>query len=349
MIAVLNRQIVGAIAACLLVLGSCSRSEESTGGAAGADRFEVERLVDGLDGPTQLVVDDDRWLIAQLDGGEDAGQGQVLAIDPAKLGSAVDRPVVVVDELDKPTGLANAGGFLWVMERDQLRQFAVGSPLGDGVVVAALGASNGRSNGTITALDGRLLFNSSGGISDGVVDPGSGIIWSLSLRNAGQGFSQYASGFKHAYDRVELPDGTLLTTEISDGRLDGELAADALMVVEQGADHGWPGCVPRIGTTQRRVVDEFGGRCDDLPRIIATFDVGATPTSVETVPWDPSLVAVALWGTGEVVLITLGSGETVASIDFGRPQDLVADGDRLLVVDHERGAIYALNPASSTP
>lgn len=336
---------------CALVLAGCSSTPEPAQIEASSDDFDLELVVDGLVGPTQLFVDDQGWLIAQLNGGEDEGRGQVLAIDPDDLVA----PIVVVDDLDKPTGVARIDGAVLVMEADRLRRFVPGGS--DFEVVAGPLPNNGRSQGTLTVLGDRVLFNTSGridgGLIDGsvvdggVVDPESGRIRSVAPDGE---IEPYAQGFKHAYDRVALADGMLLTTEISDGRLDGEPAADALMVVEPGQDHGWPHCVPDVATTVRRAVAEFdgllpeGADCDDLPRIITTFDVGATPTSVETVPWDSSLVAVALWGTGEVVLISVESGETVASIAIGRPQDLVADGDRLLVVDHDSGAIYSITP-----
>lgn len=327
----------GAIVASAALLAGCSSSDV----VGESDDYAVEVLVDGLVGPTQLFVDGQGWLIAQLNGGENEGEGQVLAIDPDNLGAST----VIVDGLDKPTGVARANGVVWVMEAERLRR--------DGEIVAEQLPNNGRSQGALTLLDDRVLFNTSGRIAGGTVDPESGRVWAVEVGENGAPAGEiepFAEGFKHGYDRVELADGTLLVTEISDGRLDGEPAADALMVLLPGQDHGWPHCVPAVGTTQRRTVVEFerlagdADDCDALPRIITTFEVGATPTSVETVPWDPSVVAVALWGTGQVVLVSVESGETVASIDFDRPQDLVADGDRLLVVDHERGHISSVRP-----
>ncbi len=86
--------------------------------------------------------------------------------------------------------------------------------------------------------------------------------------------------------------------------------------------------------------------------ILAVFDVGATPTSVSVVPWDSGLVAVALWNSAEVVTVALDTGEVTPLVSSGqlavegggapRPQHLVADGDRLLLIDHDEGRIYSL-------
>ncbi len=80
------------------------------------DGFAVTELIDGLSQPTQIVIDSDDVLIAQLNGGEDDGTGQVLRI-------SLDDPTqreVLFDDLLKPTGLALLDDELWVMEERTL-------------------------------------------------------------------------------------------------------------------------------------------------------------------------------------------------------------------------------------
>ncbi len=302
------------------------------------DGFEVVEVVTGLDGPTQVVVTEDGDLVvAQLAGGERDGTGQVLRIaadDPTE-------PTVLVDGLLVPTGVAVVGDELWVMEQRTLTRGPLGAD--DRVVVAEELPYNGRSNGTLTVLaDGSVLFNTSGSERGGGVVEDSGRLWTVT---AGGDPVELASGFKHAYAHVVDDDGTLWATEVGDGRFDGEPPADEVVAVEAGVDHGWPRCVG-----DNRPVAEYGvteADCADVPRSHAVFEPGATPTSVAVAPWDPDTLLVALWTRGEVVAVPMAPGDAphageVFLTGIDHPQHLVADGDRLLVVDHGGGRILAV-------
>ncbi len=301
----------------------------------------TEVVAEGLSGPTQLAVGPDgQWFVAQLAGGENDGQGQVIAI-----GSDGNRRTVI-DGLDKPTGVAVFADELWVMERDRLTR----GPL-DGTtraVVAEDLANNGRSEGSLSVIDDRLLFDTSGSIAvppdmHGTPQTASGMLWSVD--GAGR-ISPVAGGFKHAYAQTIDTSGRLWTTEVADGSYDGVPAVDEVVLVTEGGDHGWPHCVDN-----HRVVDEFGGTddaCAQTPSSQALFPLGATPTSIVVAPWDPGQLVVALWGSGTVV--TLSATPSSAPVDvallsdvIARPQHLAVEGDAILVTDHEAGQVVRLS------
>lgn len=351
--------IVAAVIA--LIASGCIADSVGPEGAAGTWADEV--VANGLDGPTQLfVADDGTWWLAQLAGGENDSDGQILRFEANDL----DRqPVVAVSGLDKPTGVAVFGGELWVMERDRLTRGPLeGTPDGsDRVVVADDLPYNGRSQGTLTVDGDRLLYNTSGRLGDdGRPAADSGALWAVTLA-PGTGKAEInvvADGFKHAYAHVRAGNGLLYTTEINDGRYDGEQADDELVVVVEGVNHGWPQCVG-----DNRLVEEYtaaNGRCPDAPRSIVLFPAGATPTSVVAVPGrgpGSEVLAVALWNTGEVVTVPIGENDAQAAANDGdfiasaysivyrgaaRPQHLTVDGDRLLLTDFEAGTINVLDP-----
>jgi glucose/arabinose dehydrogenase len=299
-------------------------------------------LVTGLDSPTQLAVHEDMWFVAVLAGAENDQTGQILSIDPA---NPKQQPMVVIDGLDKPTGVAVFADELWVMERRRLTR----GPL-DGtsrVVVADDMAFNGRSEGTLTVDGDTLLFNTSGtrralaGLT-GTPQTASGVLWSVDAEGS---IEAVASGFKHAYAQTRTADGTLWTTELADGSYDGEPAVDEIVPVMPGIDHGWPACVG-----DNRVVQEFGGSpetCGVLPGSLAVFEFGATPTSIVVSPWNSELLYVSVWNRGEVVSVSTEQGATpnrmaVAFAGVDRPQHLVAEPDRLLLVDFGGGQILEL-------
>ncbi len=335
-----------AVSALLTVVISCAPDDS---GQVATDQWTATVLHDGLDGPTQLAVGPDgAWFVAQLAGGENDGDGQVVRLDPGDpAGSAQGDRIVVLDGLDKPTGVAVFAGDLWLMERDRLiRSELDGSQRR--TVVDEL-AFNGRSEGSLTVDGDRLLFTTSGRLStrtDRPVDPkeSSGVLWSI---DADEQVEPVAWGFKHAYSQVRSADGTLWTTEIADGQYDGQAAVDELVAVGGLVDHGWPRCVG-----DNRAVDEFGGSaqvCDGVPRPHALFEIGATPTSVAVPPWDPTTLVVALWVSGDVVVVStdpelIGAQPVVVFDGADHPQDLVADGERLLLVDHGAGEIIELAP-----
>ena len=63
--------------------------------------FQVTELRSGLVGPSQISPGPDgQLLVAQLNGGEGDGTGQVLLLDP----DSDAEPTVLFDGLQKPTG-----------------------------------------------------------------------------------------------------------------------------------------------------------------------------------------------------------------------------------------------------
>jgi glucose/arabinose dehydrogenase len=350
--------------------GSDGEGGGSAGGAAASlevpEGFVVEELVDGLEGPTQLqVLDDGRYLVAQLAGDEGEPEGQVLRIAPD-----TGEREVLFDGLVTPTGVAVVGEDVWVMEQRRLSVGALPSSSSSSVsspgelrVVLDDLPYNGRSEGTLTPLaDGRLLYHTSGSITSGRASDGSGAVWVLDAAAVADGEApdpqQVAVGFKNAYARTVGPDGTLWQSEVTDGSFDGEQAPDELVAVPAGAlegtatpvaDGGWPRCIG-----DRQPVEQFEGTsaaCASSLGAHALFPAGATPTSVVVSPWNDDELLVALWNRGEIVAVpTAGSTDGPVEVatwatGIDQPQHLVTDGDRLLVVDHEGGTVLAVTRA----
>lgn len=320
--------------------GSPTTADVDVPGAEVADGFAVGEVVTGLTRPTQIAFDDEgRLLVAQLAGGEDAGAGQVVRIDP----DAPGEPEVVADGLLTPTGVTVADGTIWVME-----QRSLGRIDDDGSIEVVLDQLpfNGRSEGTLTtAPDGSVLFNTSGSISGSAPTPGSGALWSLA---PGAGAPDVvATGLKNGYARTFDAEGRLWSVEMSDGSFDGEPAPDEVMLVEPGMDFAWPRCIG-----DRRPVAQYGGsddECAGSPPSLALFEPGATPTSIAVAPWDPDLLVVALWNRGQVVSVSTVDHESAGPVEptvllsgIEHPQHLLVDGDRLLLSDHDGGRVLSI-------
>ena len=342
--------VAAGLVALALLASACAGGSDGAAPVAGVSApagFEVVEVLGGLDGPTQLTrLPDGRLLVAELNGGEKDGDGRIVAIDPGGIDPEAGGPAggveVLFDGLLTPTGVAVVGDEIWVMEQRTLSR----GPIDGGTLSTVLDRLpfNGRSETTLTPTgDGTLLYATTGSLGpDGRPDPDSGILWE---HEPGVGSSPVSAGFKNAYAHTIDGEGRLWVTELSDGRFDGERAPDELVEVVPGVDHGWPRCVG-----DRVPVAEFGAGSADCaggPPSQALFAPGATPTSVAISPWEPDTLLVALWVEQRVVAVpTAASGRPHQPVDVVtgdlRPQHLLVDGDRLLIVDFDGGRILAL-------
>jgi glucose/arabinose dehydrogenase len=250
--------------------------------------------------------------VAQLNGGENAGTGQVIVID-----SAGAKPQVILDNLMKPTGLAWFNDALYVVaHRDVLKFTVVNGKLGAPQVLTRDLPFNGRSLGHIKAgpspdpltgdSESRLYFSSSGGVAGA-----SGFIYSMKLDGSDQRI--VASGLKNAYAFAwSLADGMMYSTEIGDALVNPP--PEEINVIQRDADYGWPAC----SATQT---------CAGVDNPIATFPAHSTPTGIAW--WEGSLI-VALFGPADphVARIALDAqGNAAAPADFirgmGNPIDVI--------------------------
>lgn len=345
----------------LLLLLGCSGAAEPTPTTAVSptplsllDGYTATLLLDNLQGPTQMIVGPDgRLWLAQLAGAESAGSGQVMAIDMA-MGMATGAREVLVDRLQKPTGIAVLDGALWIATETELLRApldAEGRPETVETVLTEL-PNNGRSNGTLTITpDGTLLYETSGRRSGNSAAAGSGVLWELDPADP-QNPTPLATGLKNAYAHVYDENGRLWITEIGDGRVEGDDFAgqppDELNLVTPGADFGWPQCFGEQQPARNR--DGTPELCAQTRAPVALFDPQSTPTSIAASPWAADTLLVALWLQQQVVQVRVTpDGDNAAGVvepfitGFQNPQHLLVlpDGG-LLVSDFGRGVVYRI-------
>ncbi len=302
------------------------------------DGYRAETVVTGLRGPTQMTFGrDERLYVVQLAGGENAGTGQVMAVD-----MTTGAQEVLLRNLFKPTGLAVTETDLWVLAGNRLLRAPLPETgVGDLETVLRDLPNNGRSLGTLTLTpDGKLLFETSGALTRSGPQPGSGILWQLDPADP-ENPERLATGLKGAYAHTFDVDGTLYTTELGDDPMDGSPPPDELNVITPGADYGWPWCYGR-----RLPAEDIGGTaadCAETQAPLALFARGATPTSVAVSPFDPGKLLVALWVPSQVVQVDAQTGEVtpfMTGVTF--PQHLLVDGEALLISSFASGTVYRI-------
>lgn len=309
--------------------------------------FTAELVADGLHGPMQMIAGPDgRLWVAQLNGDENAGVGQVLSINPNTGGRRVQ-----LEDLYKPTGIAAHSGLLWIASGRDLLAAPIGADASVGPPDPVALSFNGRSNGTLTVTPhGEIIYTTRGDRVENAAAPGSATLWALTPQDPANP-RVLATGLNHAYGHTVDAQGRIWTTEVGDDESMGDgNSPDELNLVIPGADFGWPQCVGK-----REPAARYGGtleRCAQTRAPVAIFTPGATPTSVAIAPWDETVLLVALWGQGEVVQVKLtadgdnANGEVSPFLTGLRnPQHLLAwrDGS-LLVSDFASGAIYRITP-----
>jgi glucose/arabinose dehydrogenase len=279
--------------------------------------------------PTQFLVEGNYLWLAQLNGGENENQGQVLRLDLSS-----GQQTVIVEGLDKPTGIALLNGMLWIATRDELLRMNPDQPDSLVMVLTSL-PHNGRSNGTLTVTpDGRLLYETSGNGND----PASGRLWQYDPQTNEQ--HELAQGLKNGYAHVFDGNGRLWITEIGDGSLDGVTFTDELNLVIEGADFGWPHCYGR----------ELGGTdCTGVRPAVAVFPDHSTPTGIAVSPFAENALLVALWMTGKVVEIPISLVDSNAVGEYRpfisqmqNPQHLIVHDGALWVSEFGTGKIWVV-------
>jgi glucose/arabinose dehydrogenase len=315
----MKRLLLGAAVLALLV--GCSNSKSP------------EVMVDGLNGPTQFVLlDDGRLLVAQLNGEEDSQTGQVLVVDPT-----TQTKTVLLSGLDKPTGVINHQGAIWVMVKQGLVRAAWDGKETVGQIETVLKdlPYNGRSEGTLTILgDERIAYETSGNDEIGDVLAGSGRLWAYDTGTKQS--TAIAVGLKNAYAHVLLPDGRLAVTEIGDNIVDAPLEEINLVdLTVKEPSYGWPDCpAPKV--------------CPEVVSPLVTFPAKATPAGITLSP-DGLTLYVTLLTTGQLVAVPVeGGSQRVVTKDLALPLHAVTDNEgNILVGEHGAGRIVVAVRATS--
>ncbi|WP_420631437.1 PQQ-dependent sugar dehydrogenase [Candidatus Leptofilum sp.] len=293
---------------------------------------------------------DGRLWVAQILAGENDAAGQVVAVDLAS-----NSQEVLLEGLNKPTGIAVLDGVLWIAMEDQLLRANLDDQLKPQTpeIVLTDMPNNGRSNGTLTITpNNQLLYETSGRRSGNRASEGSGILWQLNPAQPNKP-TVLATGLKNAYAHVFDGNGRLWITEVGDGTVTGEnfegQPPEELNLVAPGGDYGWAQCfgnqepaLNRDGTTEI---------CVETEPPVALFPPQATPTSIAVAPWDDSVLLVALWLRGKVTAVQIevdADGRFVGTTSIfltgiQNPQHLLPTPDgALLISDYRTGTIYRI-------
>ena len=277
--------------------------------------------------PDPLTQGPRRLYVTQLNGAENAGTGQILA-----LAGPNATPVVIASNLQKPTGLAWLNNSLYVVAYRSLLRLTDSDADGTLDHTETLVTDvpfNGRSLGQVDAgPDGRLYFESTGGSP-----ANSGYLYSIKPDGTDQRI--IARGLKNVYAYAFSPSGELYMTEIGDALLNPPREEINRWVAD--ADYGWDRCPAELQTQDPSIA-----ACKDVPKPLATFPPHASPTGLA---WFADGLLVANWGPIEPQVRWLNphTGEVkpfVSGLQY--PMDVLPLDDKSVLVLDFAGTLYQI-------
>ena len=324
--------------------------------------YAVSVVAAGLGGPRFMAFDDAGNLLV---GAADDGVVYRLPFDNGQFG---EREVLIAG-LQQPTSVAlftaDDGPYLYVGEIHQVSRFAydpVGSVGAQEVVVPDLPTGGHRTRTVAFGPDGMLYL--AVGSSCNICLEQEPIRATVSRANPnGSDLQIIATGLRNPVGLAFQPDTDLLWATVNERDNQGnEIPPDLVTIVDEGANYGWPACLPPDATPQEAGVDcsavtppTVGIQAHSAPLGLAFLEGKGVPTEVSG---DLIVAQHGSWNreppaAPKLLLIDFEDGVPVAARDFatgwqdasgarwGRPAGVVVAPDGSLIVsDDENGLLY---------
>jgi len=239
-----------------------------------------------------------------------------------------------------PLGLAWAGDRLYVSAQGALYKLKGHDPV---PVVKNLPFGLHQQDNVVVAPNGRLYFGS-GSTCNACVEKNQRSAAVLSVKPSGRGLRVEASGVRNPYGLAFRPGTSQLFVSVN-GRddLGNDEPAESVLVLQRGADYGWPGCWPDWGTRTLA-----GPDCAGVAKPLAYLEPHSSADGMAF--WRGGLF-VAEWGQyysdahgRRVVRVNPDTGKARSfATGFEHPLALTVDSyGALLVADFGRGIVYRI-------
>jgi glucose/arabinose dehydrogenase len=359
-----TRPRVHAICGSILLLSfGALQAQSSEDWLVAPNGFTVNVFAEGLGTPAGMALGPDQHLYVTL-----SREGKVVRLIDGDLDGRADSSVTVIEDLDRPFGIAWQADGLWVAE--MTRVIRIDAPLDDDagssytVVVDSLPASATMAPALAFDPSGSGFFLSVGSSCNLCRESERHSATIARYDLAGRVIQTWSSGLRSSSGLAFHPEtGELWATEVGRKQLGADLPPDELNAILRSRHYGWPFC---YGARVPDPVYADPVRCDATEAPILTFAAGSTPLGIAF--YDGDRVApdyrgdllVALHGSPDrlappcgVVRVSVVAGRPRAVDNFltgwlaeggqvrGRPvQMLVAPDGALYVSDDHGGRIW---------
>jgi glucose/arabinose dehydrogenase len=327
--------------------------------------YAVSVVGDGLGGPRFMDFDGEDNLIVGA-----ARQGVVYRFTYAD--GRLGEPEVLITGLQQPASVtiftADNGQYLYVGEETQVSRFPYdpAGPIGaQEVIIPNLPAGGHRTRTVAFGPDGMLYL--AVGSSCNICLEQEPIRATVSRANPdGSDLNIFATGMRNPVGLAFQPGTDLLWATVNERDNQGnEIPPDLVTVVEEGADYGWPECIPPDAKPQEAESECFGTtpptigiQAHSAPLGLAFLEGEEIPAAVKG---DLIVAQHGSWNreppaATKLLLIDFEDGAPVAARDFvtgwqdasgerwGRPAGVVVAPDGSLIVsDDENGLLYRIS------
>jgi len=332
--------------------------------------FTIELLATGLNDPRFMAIDPEGNLLVA--GRGDGAIYRYEADDNGTIVPSATPPEPLITGLDSPSNVAlyEVDGilYLYVGETSQVARFPYDpdGPVGEGEVVIPNLPVGGHSTRTVAfGPDDKLYLavGSSCNICDEDDERRAAV---LRYNPDGSGYEIFAWGLRNPVGLAFQPDTDQLWATVNERDNQGnEIPPDLVTIVVEGANYGWPACMPPDGTPQESGVDcsdvtppTIGIQAHSAPLGLAFATSDALP---EEMQGDLFVVQHGSWNreppaAPKILRIDFEDGEPVAVMDFatgwqledwsrwGRPAGIVVAADGSLIVsDDDAGVLYRIS------
>ena len=326
--------------------------------------FTIEAVAAGLGGPRFMDFDGaGNLLFAARDDGViyrfPYADGRLGPAEPLITG--LQRPADV-------THFAAADGeYLYVGEQQQISRFAYdpAGALGDQEVVIPNLPTGGHYTRTVAFGPDGMLYLAVGSSCNICVEE-EPLRATVSRANPdGTGLEVIATGLRNPVDLAFQPGTDLLWATVNERDNQGnEIPPDLVTIVQEGADYGWPGCLPPDAAPQQPGADcgnvtppTIGIQAHSAPLGLAFITGEGVPTELAG---DLLVAQHGSWNreppaAPKLLLIDFEDGTPVAARDFatgwqdaagnrcGRPAGIVVAPDGSFIVsDDDNGLLYRI-------
>lgn len=270
-----KRMVTLALATLLIDAANCSAASDNGDPPQVGLGFHVSVIANNVSNARFMAVAPNGDLVVA-----ETGAGRVVAINPN--GAPAQRPVVVLDGLALPHGLAFRGDELYVATWSGVVRVAYPPRrIEPPKTLFSDMPEGGDHNRRALALgaDGSI-FVSSGSDCNVCIEPDPRFAAILHYDAQGRHASIYARGLRNASGLAFDRDGRLWAVVNGRDNIGDDLPADELVHVKAGADYGFPYC---YGAHRSRIADpEFGNpaRCTNAVPEDFDFQAHSAPLGI---------------------------------------------------------------------
>ncbi|MEX0617167.1 MAG: PQQ-dependent sugar dehydrogenase [Candidatus Woykebacteria bacterium] len=330
--------------------------------------FEIRLFAKDLTaGARVLAFDKNQNLLVSLPDG-----GKVIALPDSNRDGKADKQITILQNLNRPHGLAFYEGFLYVAQENEVVQYKYDPDqisASDPKKILDLPSGGGHSSRTIKfGPDGKLYITA--GSSCNICEEKDNRRAAMMRADPdGSNFEIFAKGLRNTVFFTFDESGQIWGNDMGRDLLGDQLPPDELNIIQKGGDYGWPYC------NGKSVVDPFGKseeRCKSTISPHWNYHAHIAPLGITFInsgqfpdEWQGDLLASfhGSWNSSvpvgyKIVLLEVEDGKVVAERDFvtgfitgsvaaGRPVDLIfGSGGSLFISDDKSNAVYILRKKS---